>query len=220
MKVGTRLETIATLVKTHYDHIWDGCCDHGLLGMLLLQRRSADKVHFVDVLSTPMAKLQEQLERFFPANDEDLACWEVHCQKLETLQLTRSDKHLVIIAGIGGDKVIEFVTSIKTNHPFAEIEFLLCPVHHNYRVRSAMIKLGLGLIDEKLVTENGRFYEILHLSSGSTEPLSKVGSKMWDFTCSEHRQYLINQIEHFEQKARTGDEAQLKILKAYRELRV
>ncbi|QSA20815.1 SAM-dependent methyltransferase, partial [Vibrio furnissii] len=38
MKLSKRLQTIEKLVTQHYDHIWDCCCDHGFLGMTLLQR--------------------------------------------------------------------------------------------------------------------------------------------------------------------------------------
>lgn len=243
MKISQRLQQINRMVCPGYDHIWDCCCDHGLLGMLLLQRNAAPKVHFVDCVAPLMQQLSLELARFFPPHHEtentDLALseWQVHCLDVAALPLAqygKQAKHLVIIAGVGGELLVELVRSIVANqqtqrdaqsgnklgnHDLSQstcqLEFILCPVHHNYHVRSALAELGLSLKDEYLLEENQRIYEILHLtqanvcsktitSSKTTEavPLSATGSIMWqgldaDKT-SQAKRYLDQTIGHYQ----------------------
>ncbi|HTG55937.1 MAG TPA: SAM-dependent methyltransferase, partial [Niabella sp.] len=51
-----------------YTHIWDCCCDHGLLGAALLSRQAAAHIHFVDIVPELMHELKNKLQRFFPAD--------------------------------------------------------------------------------------------------------------------------------------------------------
>ncbi|TQV88467.1 tRNA (adenine(22)-N(1))-methyltransferase TrmK [Aliikangiella coralliicola] len=224
MKIGYRLQQLDKMIIRQYDHIWDCCCDHGLLGMLLLKRNAATKVHFVDVVEPLMFELERKLERFFP-HDPVNRRWQVHCKDIRQLDLSEtaesshnSPSHLVIIAGVGGDKVIEFVDAILSRHPNKNIEFLLCPVHHNYKVREALTLFDMKLNYEKLIRENNRFYELLHVSENGKYPISLVGSLMWDFSRSDDRDYLEKNIHHFAHKAKQGDVNYEKILLAYQQL--
>ena len=38
LKLGNRLRQLERMIDQRYSQIWDCCCDHGLLGMSLLQR--------------------------------------------------------------------------------------------------------------------------------------------------------------------------------------
>ncbi len=98
--------------------------------------------------------------------------------------------------------------TILSNHGDKLLEFILCAVLHNYKVRSRLIEMKLGLIQEYLVKENNRFYEIMHLSSHVDTPLAKVGSQMWNFEREEDKQYLAKTILHYQrmsQHSRSGD---------------
>lgn len=248
MKISQRLQQINRMVGPGYDHIWDCCCDHGLLGMLLLQRNAAPKVHFVDCVAPLMQQLNLELARFFPQpsisntqNAEQQANtqseWQVHCLDVAALPLAqygKQAKHLVIIAGVGGELLVELVRSIvinqqtqhdtqsgndSGNHNLSQggcqLEFILCPVHHNYHVRSALSELGLKLKDEYLLEENQRFYEILHLTQANAcsktntssktnqaVPLSATGSIMWQGLnadkISQAKRYLDQTIGHYQ----------------------
>ncbi|MFB2636918.1 tRNA (adenine(22)-N(1))-methyltransferase TrmK [Shewanella bicestrii] len=249
MKISQRLQQINRMVGPGYDHIWDCCCDHGLLGMLLLQRNAAPKVHFVDCVAPLMQQLSLELARFFPqqpisnpqnATEQttDAQEWQVHCLDVAALPLAqygKQAKHLVIIAGVGGELLVELVRSIvanqqsqsdahsgndSSNHDLSQgarqLEFILCPVHHNYHVRSALAELGLSLKDEYLLEENQRFYEILHLTQANTSsktnassktaeavvPLSATGSIMWQGLDADKtrqaKRYLDQTIGHYQ----------------------
>ena len=213
MKISKRLQKINQMITKHYDHIWDCCCDHGLLGQTLLARSAADTIHFVDIVEPLMRDLQQRLEGLTTSNSH----WKVHCSDVASIPLINdcSQKNLIIIAGVGGDLLIQLVQSILDKHPNRELEFLLCPVHHNYKVRHALIQLRLGLIDESLVHDNKRFYEVLHVSTSSNKKLSPVGSLMWDFTRKEDNDYLTKTVEHYQRRNKNNDPITSQIIHEY-----
>ena len=148
--------------------------------------------------------------------------WQVHCIGAEKIPIQEHDSNLVIIAGVGGDLLIEIVEAILQANPNQDIEFLLCPVHHNYKVRQSIISMGLGLIDEKLVKENKRFYEVMHTSTKTKQAISPVGSLMWNFSREDDKEYLKKTLAHYQRIQRTEDKYLLEdtqaIISAYREL--
>lgn len=243
MKISQRLQQINSMISGHYDHIWDCCCDHGLLGMLLLERSAARQVHFVDCVPSLMQALELRLQRFFPAeisglnpnlaphSDPDLnpdidpdidlqsnpepnsnlyrhTQWQVHCLDVAALPLGQTrvqDKQLIIIAGVGGELLVDLVRAILVQHPQRHLEFILCPVHHNYYVRQSLTALGLGLKSEHLLEENQRFYEILHVTTivePNGLPISATGSLMWqtldETSLPRAQRYLSQLIGHYQ----------------------
>ncbi|MBW3530864.1 tRNA (adenine(22)-N(1))-methyltransferase TrmK [Shewanella sp. NKUCC06_TVS] len=235
MKISQRLQQIDCMITGHYDHIWDCCCDHGLLGMLLLKRNVARQVHFVDCVPSLMQALELRLQRFFPADISGLnshldpnlnpdidphlnldidpnlsrhSQWQVHCLDVTALPLEQTsdkDNQLIIIAGVGGELLVELVRAILAQHPLRHLEFILCPVHHNYYVRQSLSALGLGLKSEHLLEENQRFYEILHVSTIAAPnglPITATGSLMWqtldEASLPRAQRYLSQVIGHYQ----------------------
>jgi tRNA (adenine22-N1)-methyltransferase len=243
MKTGIRLTQIDKMISQSYQEIWDCCCDHGLLGLTLLKRQAADVVHFVDVVEPLMVKVVSTLRRFCIVvvyRDR----WQVHCFDVAKLPLTTSSKKLIIIAGVGGELLIELMTAIVSNYQAIqktsqrdehkcevdELEFIICPVHHQYKVRQALIKLNAQLIDECLVMENKRFYEIIHVSipvvrngdqantKKNVQVVSAVGSLMWDLNKTMHQQYLAKTIKHYRRMLNNPEMDVAEIVAAYQVL--
>ncbi|MBN3563725.1 tRNA (adenine(22)-N(1))-methyltransferase [Aliamphritea spongicola] len=217
MKVSRRLHQLSEMVRDHYSHIWDCCCDHGLLGQLLLDRGQADCVHFVDVVPALMTQLEAHLQQTYSGKR-----WQVHCLDVARLPLsnyTQAGKpQLVIIAGVGGDLLMDLVTAICQSQPNVSVEFLLCPVYHTYKVRRALADLSLGLISETLVEDKQRFYEILHVSAAACEPVTPVGEQMWNFSDSVHLTYLQQTLNHYRRMACNPQQDVSAELEAYRRL--
>lgn len=208
------------MIINQYDHIWDCCCDHGQLGIKLLARQAASKIHFVDVVAPLMTELETKLQRFFNINP-DHNNWQVYCLDVAQLPLEntcQNSKQLIIIAGVGGDLLVELVNNIISNHPEHNLEFLLCPVHHHYKVRTSLSELGFGLIDETLIRENNRFYEILYVSKSANNAIHPVGSSMWDFTRKDDTDYLNKTIKHYQRMAKKPKQDILGIIAQYQAL--
>lgn len=207
LKLGKRLQKIDQMVASQYNHIWDCCCDHGLLGSTLLSRQMTNistnvpsKVHFVDIVPELMIQLENKLQRFYINSS-----WQTHCLDVASLPLEQYEgKHLVIIAGVGGDLMIKFIEEIYSKHKSLKIDFLLCPVHHQFSLRSKLIALDFSLKDEKLVEENNRFYEVLLVSSSSDSKskISPVGDKIWLPETQNQteiaKRYLTKTIAHYQ----------------------
>jgi tRNA (adenine22-N1)-methyltransferase len=235
--LGKRLARIDAMVRSDYAHIWDCCCDHGLLGASLLSRQIAPCIHFVDRVPDLMHELEAKLQRFFPLeiphpgpgsstpSPHALPYWQVHCLDVAALPLQQyCGKHLVIIAGVGGDLVMQLIAAIHKNHPAADIDFLLCPVHHQFALRQQLIQLNFGLREEALVEEKQRFYEVLLVcthAAGSQDcaKISAIGEGIWQSSSSAQTEtasdYLEKTISHY-QRIQRGNAVDVQhIIQAY-----
>ncbi|MGF1692530.1 tRNA (adenine(22)-N(1))-methyltransferase [Photobacterium kagoshimensis] len=224
MKLSKRLRKIEQMVTSDYSHIWDCCCDHGFLGAALLSRQAANNIHFVDIVPDLMSELASKLQRFY---SDSASNWYTHCLDVAELPLQQHEgKQLIIIAGVGGDLMIQFIEALHRKHALASnnsnIDFLLCPVHHQFALRQKLIELNFSLKDEALVEDNQRFYETILVSSKPDEsaPISFVGDKIWqsdsDKQANINQKYLIKTLNHYQriQQGNTTDVSH--IIDAYR----
>ncbi|MDK1285849.1 tRNA (adenine(22)-N(1))-methyltransferase [Pseudoalteromonas umbrosa] len=224
MKLGKRLAEISQLVDNQYTHIWDCCCDHGFLGANLLDKNLDATVHFVDIVPHLMEALDTKLPQFYADKQSQ---WQTHCMDVSELPLEgKSGKHLVIIAGVGGDLCGRFIRNILANNPSSDIDFLLCPVHHLYTLRQALNHLNLNLINETLISENKRYYEILKVTndlSATTRSISSVGEAIWQYSDAQSsanaKAYLNKTIAHY-QRINRGDNDVSDIIAAYEGVKV
>ena len=221
LKTGLRLQQIQKMLTKHYDHIWDCCCDHGLLGFNLLNAQMAQHVHFVDIVPELLTEIRHTLEKHWQGPQH---AWHVHCIDVAKLPIKdfsiadKTDRHLIIIAGIGGELLIELLQSLLPFCANYHLEFILCPVHHNYKLRQFLIAHDFGLIDERLVFENKRGYEILHVSREIARPLSLVGDKMWDFSDLQHASHLQKTLGHYQRIAKNPHLDVTDIINHYQQL--
>ena len=222
MKLGKRLTQIESMAIEKYDHIWDCCCDHGLLGAALLLRQAAAQIHFVDIVAELMRELENKLNQFHPKNSDSRSEWQVHCIDAAELPLQKNGgKHLVIIAGVGGDLMTELVKAIYQKNPAIDIDFLLCPVHHQFTLRQQLIQLNFSLKTENLIIENQRFYEIL-LVSTIQEPhaaINPIGNLIWQGNTPEQEKiaadYLKKTLDHYKRMQLNSNADVQHIIDAY-----
>jgi tRNA (adenine22-N1)-methyltransferase len=222
IKLGKRLQHIELMVTKQYDHIWDCCCDHGLLGAALLSRHAAPNIHFVDIVPDLMHELEHKLKQFFPKKPDPHTQWQAHCIDVTALPLQQfSGKHLVIIAGVGGDLMTESVRAIYQKNPASDIDFLLCPVQHQFTLRQQLIQLDCSLLNETLIVEKKRFYEILLVSTAknSGSKINPIGSLIWQSNTPEQAKiaadYLKKTMDHYK-RAQLSRKAEVQhIIDAY-----
>ena len=220
IKTSLRLQHIEQMVIKQYEHIWDCCCDHGLLGFNLLNKHCADIVHFVDIVPQLLIDIEIRLSKHWQGDPDS---WQVHCcdvAQLPLLPSSKNDQHLVIIAGVGGELMIELLKGLQVSFKGGNVEYILCPVHHNYKVRAYLSAQQFALIDESLIIENKRGYEILHVSTKGDNALSLVGSLMWDLNNREHLNYLQQTIKHYQRIAQNPAIDITNIIEQYQQLLV
>ncbi|MGB1237430.1 MAG: tRNA (adenine(22)-N(1))-methyltransferase [Pseudomonadales bacterium] len=211
MKLGKRLAAIAHQVKGPYHAIWDCCCDHGQLGMALLASQHAQTVHFVDCVPSITAQLQTTLATCASATNYRVHTMDVFDLPLDQAPCVQSPPlaQLIVIAGVGGELTLAMVQHLAARFASHSLEFLLCPVRHQYALRQGLINSGLSLVDEVLIEENRRFYEIIHLSNTPRDaaaqstaqapltPLQPRGSKLWQPFGELQQHYLTKQLQHW-----------------------
>ena len=224
-----------------YQLVWDTCCDHGQLGMQILSNiikqppivdtanhsstpnsiaiNATTKVHFVDIQSPLIQRLEENLKLFF---SPQASSWQTHTLSTSDLQLDINTRQLIVIAGVGGDLVAQFVQDLDDRYPSSNLEFLLCPVRQVNVVRDTLIERSYDCLNEQLVADNGRFYECIKVrqpnrdiaNHSGKQPLSatkvsQIGDVMWQLTndkddkAIKQKQALLaycdNMIRHYSQ---------------------
>lgn len=206
--LGARLQAILRVIKRErrYQNVWDCCCDHGYLGMRIIHEDLCDVLHFVDQVPHIMDHLSDQLADQsvkFPLDKYTITTGDA-----SELDFNFQQNHLVVLAGVSGQTVIDIMQGLQEKYPAGEpIDFLLCPTNGLYDVREYLATRSLSLRDEMIVTEKRRHYEVVYLRAASNEQsiesVSLTG-KMWDTNNSEHTHYLEKLITHY-QKTLKGD---------------
>lgn len=200
-ELGLRLESIFMRVhdaqlSKRYDCVWDCCCDHGYLGTKMLLHKLHGQFLFVDQVPHITDRLLSRL------GELDVDNYQVITADAGELNFISDKNHLVIIAGVTGTNVQTIIDDILTNNSAVAIDFMVCATRGNFEVRSYLQAKGFYLLDEILVTEKKRHYEIIHVTvlKEAGRELSDVG-EMWDLQNPDHLHYLQGRIRHFERES-------------------
>ena len=166
----------------------------------------SSQVHFVDVVQHLIDEIEIRLASVPQKNG--LA----QCSDVAMINLHEGKDHLVIIAGVGGDLLLEMVRSILSRHSSLmktnRLDFILCPVRQLHKVRAGLNPLKLGLVSEQIVRDKDVFYEVITVSNRSSCEVALVGDRMWDLSLDDHRSYRDTMMAHY-QKQPSDDAKQL-----------
>jgi tRNA (adenine22-N1)-methyltransferase len=198
--------------STDYDIIWDTCCDHGYLGQAILASNPRGQLVFVDQVVSITKALREHLQ------SQSYVNYTIYTQDLAELKLAVDKTHLVIVAGIGGQLIVELLTRLLANIKIS-IDFIFCPSTSVHSLRDYLSNNNFGLLNESIVTDNNRFYEIIFVryKAAGRESVSLLG-QMWDSNNNDHQQYLKNLIRLYQTRLKGGEaEAAQKILALYQQ---
>ncbi|VAW63726.1 hypothetical protein MNBD_GAMMA09-2037 [hydrothermal vent metagenome] len=199
-KLGKRLNEIFELIKQAqenalYHSIWDCCCDHGYLGINILNEHLCENLIFVDQLPHIINQLTDTLTRFY-SNEAD-AEYKLIVADAGELNFDSQYRHLVVLAGVGGDVIIKIIDAIECNHPDVQVDYIFCPNSKQRVLREYLATQRFGLFSERLVCENKRYYEVIYIQ-GKTRENSRTGEllsvpascKLWDQYNIDHQRYL------------------------------
>lgn len=201
--LGPRLNAVFDLVvevqqSNPYPIIWDCCCDHGYLGMKIINENLSEKLVFVDQVSHIIEQLKTRLVNYSSSQ------YELVTADAGELRFNSQQRHLVIIAGVGGECTVDIISAIKGSHPKVKIDYIFCPSTSQKALREYLIAHKFGMVHESIASENKRYYEILFVKSGAAAAelprVSKI-NKMWDESDSGHQQYLSKLARHEHQKS-------------------
>ena len=204
--LGPRLNSIFELViqvqqQNPYMCIWDCCCDHGYLGIKILSENLCDRLVFVDQvphimeqLAARLASLNSDKHLLITADASDL-CFD------------SQQRHLLIFAGVGGERTVDIIGAIEARHPDAQLDYIFCPSTSQHSLRDYLAEGDFGLAFERLVLEKGRYYEMLYVQGkAATSELPRVSKTchLWDDDDPDHQRYLGQLSQHEHQKRPRG----------------
>lgn len=220
--LGPRLDAIFDLVTQEqqdqrYDNLWDCCCDHGYLGMKLLAAKLGADVCFVDQVPHIVSQLKDKLDDLTerglsPSNYQTITA------DAAQLSFAEQQRHLVILAGVGGEHIVDILRAIEQQDHRCRIDYLLCPTTTQFDLREFLIAEAFGVKHEQLVAEKGRDYEVLLVTAKQSPVWSAVTpvGRMWDANNPDHKRYQTKLTKHYRKQMRgkQADRAKL-ILEHY-----
>ncbi len=138
---------------------------------------------------------------------------------LEDCTKIKIDKNLrktILIAGIGGKLSIRILENLRLQ--LNKNDIIILSAHNNLdEVRTSIAKLKYLIVEENLITDNSKFYEVLVLSQFKGEEVLATGA----FKNSEKSvkiEYYKKCIKFYETKSKySNDEVSSSYLKMYQD---
>lgn len=147
-----RLKAIYNLIPNNTKHVVDIGSDHAYLCIELLKNKN---VNFVSNIEINIQPLQNGLNNVKNHHLDNKAAFYLN-DGLKDLQLDHID--YVCISGMGADNII----SIIENNNYNTINyFVLQPNADVNKLKSFLLKNNFTFIEEQIIKDNNRFYEIL-----------------------------------------------------------
>ena len=227
IKLKPRLRRLFGLIQAyagHYDSVWDCCCDHGYLGMKLLRKKVCSQVQFVDRVPHLMDDLRQRLGVFAPNS------YTVLCDDAGNIDLDTKKRHLIVLAGIGGELAATIIDNIVKRHPQQKLSFLLCPNTAQYFLRDYLIRENFQLIEEDFLREKRWNYEIILVATqpvlasstpaadctsqpASLSAISPIGA-LWRADDDHHLAYLEKMQQHYSNQGKNCESGEAFIIAA------
>jgi len=200
LRLGRRLRALYEAVPAGYDDLWDLGCDHGRLGLALLDAGRADRVHFVDRLPWLIDGVREQLSQY-PSQR-----WSTRAMDARDVALNATPCELVLLAGVGADQTLSILNALSERHSDSTPEFLIAPSGPVFRLRHALSASGFRLLQEDFVMERRRGYQLLRVTQavGKGQELTLTG-RFWRPGDEDHHCYLEQQLGHYQRQLRSLD---------------
>ena len=153
MKLTDRLLKIASLVDEG-KKIADIGTDHGYIPVYLLKNKKIDFAILADVNKGPLENARKEVKRNKLDEKVDLRLG----SGIEVLKDNEVDE--IIIAGMGGILISELLEAKKSVAQSAK-KLILQPMQAQAELRKYLFNNGFEIIDEVLVKEDFRIYEII-----------------------------------------------------------
>jgi len=161
-------------------------CDHGWLGIELLNSNQAETVIFADINDLPLANAEQNVRYY-----ELLS----RAQFIKSDGLSNIDQsfNTVVIAGIGGNLISQIINQGISK--LATARLVLCPNNNGYTIRETLFKLGFTIENDEITIENNFFYEIIVASKmpqqKAIKPYTALQRQYGRYQSAESRQHAL-----------------------------
>ena len=174
MILSNRLQAIADFVPIN-TIAGDIGTDHGYIPIYLIKNKISKKVIATDISKNSLQKIIKYTEGKEYEDDIDIRLGD----GLEIIKSFEIDT--VIIAGMGGLLIKDILDREKDKRD-SITHFILQPNVASKELREYLYENNFTIIDEKLIKEDGKFYEIIYAKKGkshvSSEVYFEVGEKL------------------------------------------
>lgn len=192
MQLSKRLKTIIDLVEP-CELVYDLCCDHGLIGLNIYSNKISKNVIFNDQVDSIINKLEDKIcdiYSYIPLGIDFL--------KKPAKEIKFKNKSTIVLVGIGYGTIIRILPKIPQDC------IIILSSHTKALELRSYLNNKYELLDEVLVEENDKYYEILKISTSNQSMISDIGN----FPKNEVLQsYLLQLHDHHQKKASLGNDA-------------
>ncbi|MBO6137650.1 MAG: SAM-dependent methyltransferase [Lachnospiraceae bacterium] len=154
IKLSERLYAAASLVGDS-PSVADVGCDHGYLGMFLLEQGMTQYVYAMDVHKGPLERARDNAVSFGVSDRMEF----ILSDGLTTLKEPYAQT--AVILGMGGALIIRIIEEAPAAVRGTLKQYVLGPQSEQWLFRRRLTELSLTVVDEKHVYEDGKYYPML-----------------------------------------------------------
>ena len=149
MKLSKRLQTICDFLNSD-DIISDIGTDHGLVPIYHILHNKVNKSYACDINPLPLSQASENIKLY---NVNVITILSNGIANIE------DDSNCLTIAGMGNNTIIDILT--KDNAKLKNINKLVIQSNtHPESIRLLLNKMGFKIVDEKVVYDKNKYYEV------------------------------------------------------------
>lgn len=158
LQLSKRLKTIADMI-TPGRVTADIGCDHGLVSVYLVQGGIAPFVYAMDIGKGPLEAAEKNIREMLSAEDRE----RIELRISDGFKaLSPGETEAAVIAGMGGQLIISILKDGLHNFVISKgYELLLSPQSDVPMVRTYLRENGFDIIDEEMLSEDGKYYNII-----------------------------------------------------------
>jgi tRNA (adenine22-N1)-methyltransferase len=170
--------------------------DHAYIPIYLAQNFECEKVIATDAKLGPYQVAKENIKSFDLEDKIEVRLG----QGLDVLK--PHEIKTVVIAGMGGNTILEI---LEGNEGVRDsiVRFILQPMNASASLRKWLINNHFQIIDEKLIKDNDKFYEIIIIEAGQEvildEFLLEIGPRLIEKESKYYRDFLHNKRRRWQQ---------------------
>lgn len=158
-----RMKAVADFVSVGRK-VADIGCDHAYISIFLLEKEIAERVIALDVRKGPLDIANANINAYL----SDTPCIETRMSNGFD-KVNEGETDAAVIAGMGGLLIVDILRRGKRLFT-PGYELILSPQSEQYDVRKYLATSGFRIVDEKLLIDEGKYYNVIKAVKGIAMP--------------------------------------------------